>query len=194
MSLPEDHDLPRSIAARNPDALDALYDRYGRIAFGLAYRVLGDSAAAGAVVQDAFPRVWRQAGSFDRQRGSVGSWLRSIVHHRAIDLLRGRYGRRRRARARDGVEHTLASPDGWGEVSPRRERQTARAAARTLPDSQRAAIEMAYFEGLTYRDIAKRTGEPLGTIKSRIRLGRRKLHDALTASGVHEGSGAIDDA
>src|SRR6185312_13625778 len=148
----------------------------GRMAFGLAYRILGDAATAEEVVQDAFMSVWHRAVSFDARRGNTRSWLLTIVHHRAIDQLRGRYGRRRGEIDFDTLEPVLAGPDLWGEVVGGLRAEAVRAALRTLPEEQRRAIEFAYFEGLTQQEIAERTGIPLGTVKSRMRLGLRKLH------------------
>lgn len=184
MPVNDDVELLRSIASGDAESLVALYDRYGRLAFGLAYRILGDAPAAEEVVQDAFMRVWRQAARFDPSRGAVRSWLLSIVHNRSIDLLRGREGRRRSESGLEGIERTLAEPDVWGEVALTLRRERVRHAVAALPAEQRSAIELAYFDGLTHSEIAERTGIPLGTIKSRLRLGLKKLHDALTAAGV----------
>lgn len=184
VTVPDDRQLITTIALGDPEALVMLYDRYGRMAFGLAYRILGDAATAEEVVQDAFLRVWRQAESFDANRGNVRAWLFSIVHHRAIDLLRGRYGKRRTESALDEIEHALATPDIWGEVSQTLQQEQIRTAVRELPVEQRHTIELAFFEGLTHSEIAERTGVPLGTIKSRMRLGLRKLRDALATTGV----------
>lgn len=175
----DDLKLLREISAGNADALVALYDRYGRLAFGVAYRILQDASSSEEVVQDAFLRVWRQAGTFDPDRGQVRSWVLSIVHHRAIDLLRGKAGRRRQEVAIEDVERTLTGGDTWSQVSRTLERESVLEAVASLPAEQRRAIELAYFQGLTHQEIADSTGIPLGTVKSRLRLGLRKLHDAL---------------
>ncbi|HEX3722284.1 MAG TPA: sigma-70 family RNA polymerase sigma factor [Nitrolancea sp.] len=188
----DDGVLLQAIAAHDPDALVLLYDRYGRLAFGLAYRVLGDAATAEEVVQDAFMSVWRRAASFDASKGNARSWLLSIVHNRAIDQLRGRYGRRRGEIDFDTLEPVLAGPDLWGEVVGGLRAEAVRAALSSLPEEQRRAIDLAYFEGLTHQEIAERTGTPLGTIKSRLRLGLRKLHDSLVASGSYRIDGDSD--
>ncbi len=178
----DDGQVLQSIAKSDPDALVMLYDRYGRLAFGLAYRILGDAATAEEVVQDAFMSVWRKADSFDVERGNIRGWLLSIVHNRAIDQLRGRYGRRRGDVDFDKLEPILTGPDLWSEVVRGLQAAEVRSAVATLPDEQRRAIELAYFEGLTQQEIADRSGIPLGTVKSRLRLGLRKLHDALVTS------------
>ncbi len=181
-----------AIAKSDPDALVMLYDRYGRLAFGLAYRILGDAATAEEVVQDAFMNVWRKAESFDAERGNIRTWLLSIVRNRAIDQLRGRYGRQRDEIDFDKLEPVLSGQDLWAEVVRGLRAEAVRDAIIDLPDEQRSAIELAYFEGLTHREIAEKTGIPLGTIKSRLRLGLRKLHETLTVSGNYRIDGSAD--
>jgi RNA polymerase sigma-70 factor (ECF subfamily) len=188
----DDGYILNAITRRDPDALVLLYDRYGRIAFGLAYRILGDATIAEEVVQDAFMSVWRRSSSFDASRGSCKSWLLSIVHNRAIDQLRGRFGKRRSEVDFDALAPLLAGPDLWSEVLEGLRAETVRAALGSLPEDQRRAIDLAYFEGLTQQEIAVRTGAPLGTVKSRMRLGLRKLHDELTVA-VSEGIDGNDD-
>lgn len=187
MAEPGDDDLIDAIGRRDAAALIDLYDRYGRLAFALAYRVLDDAPTAEEVVQDAFLLVWRRATTFDAARGSgVRAWLLTIVHHRAIDARR-RLGRHREAVALEAVEERLAVPDLWGEVARGLERDEVRAAVEALPEEQRRAIEFAYFEGLTHREIAERTGTPLGTVKGRLRLGLRKLHGSFVATRGQRG-------
>ena len=180
----EDGDLLRAVAAGDQAALLALYDRYARLAFALAYRVLGDGPSAEEVVQDAFLQVWRRAGAFDPGRGSnARAWLLTIVRHRAIDLRRRAASRSSRDVALEAVEPVLAGPDPWDEVLATLERDRVRAAVTDLPAEQRQAIELAYYEGLTQREIAERTGLPLGTVKGRLRLGLQKLAAALGVVG-----------
>ncbi|MGA7672885.1 MAG: sigma-70 family RNA polymerase sigma factor [Nitrolancea sp.] len=188
----DDGAVLESIAKSDPDALVMLYDRYGRLAFGLAYRILGDAATAEEVVQDAFMNVWRKAESFDAERGNIRTWLLSIVRNRAIDQLRGRYGRQRDEIDFDKLEPVLSGQDLWTEVVRGLRAEAVRGAIIDLPDEQRSAIELAYFEGLTHREIAEKTGIPLGTIKSRLRLGLRKLHETLTVSGNYRIDGSAD--
>jgi RNA polymerase sigma-70 factor, ECF subfamily len=165
---PGDDELIAAVARGDQPALLALYDRYGRMGYGLAYRILGDAGAAEEAVQDAYLRIWRRAATFDAPRGGARSWLLTVVHHCAIDLLR------RRA----GAPPVVA---GLGIESER-----VRTAVETLPGEQRRAIEMAFFDGLTHREIAESDGLPLGTVKGRLRLGLKRLSGLLAepAPGV----------
>ena len=173
-----DSDLIRRVGDQDDAALLALYDRYNRQAFGLAFRILGDASNAEEVVQDAFLSLWRNAKSFDTARGGVRTWLLTIVHNRSIDRIRAA-----RSRA-TGVDLEVAdyagvTTDPWDEVTDRLDGAEVRSAVADLPPDQRAAIEMAYFQGFTHHEIADRTGIPLGTIKGRLRLGLRKLATSL---------------
>ncbi len=182
MSARGDDDLLRAVARREPAALTVLYDRHGRVAFGLAYRILRDADTAEEVVQDAFLRVWQHGASFDPALGSVRTWLLAIVRHRAIDARRGRqrrHGQRQADVGLDAVAPRLAVPDAWSEVALRLQRERVQTALRALPPAQRRAIELAYFEGLTHREIAARAGLPPGTVKGRLRLGLQKLRRLL---------------
>ncbi|HET9014326.1 MAG TPA: sigma-70 family RNA polymerase sigma factor [Thermomicrobiaceae bacterium] len=194
MREPDDEEIVSGIRRHEPDALDALYARYGRLSFGLAYRLLGDAATAEEVVQDAFLAVWRNAASFDVARGSARTWLLSIVRHRAIDHLRGRLGRERKGETDlDAVELRLVEPDPWGTVLRRLEADDVRRALASLPDEQRQAIELAFLDGLTHREIAERTGLPLGTVKGRLRLGLHRLRDQLVDARVPDVRGGSDE-
>ena len=189
----DDRELLQAIARQDADALVALFDRYNRLAFGLAYRILGDAFAAEEVVQDAFMSIWRNAASYDLARGTVRTWLLTIVRNRAIDQLRGRFGRSQSDVALDTVAPLLAASDLWDDVLVEIQAMDVRAALGALPEEQRVAIELAYFEGLTHVEIAERLGIPLGTVKSRLRLGLQKLHDLLVTTRVRRQSGASDD-
>jgi RNA polymerase sigma-70 factor (ECF subfamily) len=188
----DDRELLRAIARQDTDALVALYDRYNRLAFGLAYRILGDAFVAEEVVQDAFMSVWRNAASYDFARGNVRSWLLTIVRNRAIDQLRGRFGRSQTDVDLDALAPVLAAPDLSDEVLTHVQATDARAALRAVPEEQRIVIELAYFEGLTHVEIAERLGIPLGTVKSRLRMGLQKLHDLLVSTGVRRERSATD--
>ena len=183
---PTDNELITAVARGEHPALLALYDRHSRIAYGLAYRILGDAGAAEEAVQDAYLRLWRRAASFDAARGGARSWLLTIVHHCAIDLLRRRAGAPPVVAGLDEMAERRSVPDAWSEVSGRIERERVRTAVETLPGEQRRAIEMAFFDGLTHREIAERDGLPLGTVKGRLRLGLKRLSSLLAdpASGV----------
>ena len=131
------------------------------------------------VVQETFLAVWRQAGSFSPERGSIRAWLFSIARHRAIDITRGRSFRRERI-SLDEIGFEPRSPDVWQEVSRGLDRARVRQAVATLPESQREAIMLAYFGGQTQQEISENTGLPLGTVKGRMRLGLQKLRSLLT--------------
>ena len=174
--LPDDALLAR-IARGDAEALGVLYDRYNRMAFGVAYRVLGERVASEDTVQEAFLAVWRRVDSFDPSRGTVRSWLLTIVRNGAVDRRRGRHGRALHDATLDDVAFRLAT-DGeetFDIVAASVEAERVREALDHLPPEQREAIELAYFGGLTHQEIAARTGAPLGTIKGRMRLGLHKL-------------------
>ena len=167
------------------DALEHLYDRYKTMAYSIAYRITNDPTLAEDVVQEAFLGAWRNAARYIEGRGSVKTWLLSIVHHRAIDAIRRR---RPTTELPDPIEAAvpaaLTMPDVWAEVSASLDADTVRDALAVLSDVQREAIELAYFGGLTQLEIAERTGTPLGTVKSRMRLGLLAMRRALDgASG-----------
>ena len=187
---PPDDELIVAIAQGDHPALLALYDRHGRLGYGLAYRMLGESGAAEEAVQDAFLRVWRRAATFDPSRGSVRSWLMTIVHHCAIDLHRKRAGGPNIVAGLDEIAEQTPAPDTWSEVSGKLDQERVRAAVAQLPQEQRRAIELAYFDGLTHREIAERDGLPLGTVKGRLRLGLQRLYASLAepAPGIVQGS------
>ena len=166
------------------EALETLYDRYRAMAFAIALRITADQALAEDVVQDAFLGAWRHADRYVETRGSVKTWLLSIVHHRAIDSIR----RRRAAVALPDPElpvpPELVAADVWPEVAGRLDAVEVRAALRTLSAVQREAVELAYFGGLSQTEIAERTAAPLGTVKSRMRLGLLALRAALASGRV----------
>ena len=165
-------------------ALDFLYEQYGAMAFSIAYRITGDRAAAEDVVQDAFLGAWRNAARYVDARGSVRTWLLSIVHHRAIDAIRRRRPTVELPDTEASLPETLTLPDTWTEVAQGIDRDTVQAALTYISDVQREAIELAYFGGLTQTEIADRTGVPLGTVKGRLRLGLQGLRAALLAIGA----------
>ena len=167
------------------DALEHLYDRYKTMAYSIAYRITNDPTLAEDVVQEAFLGAWRNAARYIEGRGSVKTWLLSIVHHRAIDAIRRR---RPTTELPDPIEAAvpaaLTMPDVWAEVSASLDAEIVRDALAVLSDVQRQAIELAYFGGLTQLEIAERTGTPLGTVKSRMRLGLLAMRRSLDgASG-----------
>lgn len=180
----EDAALVAALATDEVGALEQLYDRYSALVFSVALRVLHDHALAEDVTQEVFLRIWRQPASFDPQRGRFISWLSSVARNRALDEQR-RMTRRRRAEDQDEDPVLRLPAEGRGDDPAREallaeERLRVREAMLDLPDAQRTVIELAYFGGLTQTEIAERTGDPLGTIKTRVRLGMRKLREALT--------------
>ncbi len=179
-----DEALLAAIRDRDERAIAVLYDRYGGLAFGLAYRIVGERSAAEDVVQDAFLSVWRRAVSFEAGRGSVRTWLLSIVHHRSIDRLRGVSGRARHDVPIDDFERVLATDDPWGAVEVRVQRDVLQTGMATLPREQRETIQMAYFDGYTQQEIAAAMNVPVGTVKGRLRIGLQKMRSLLAGAGV----------
>jgi RNA polymerase sigma-70 factor (ECF subfamily) len=161
-------------------ALAELYDRYGKIAYGLAYRVLRDSSLAEDAVQEAFITVWRTAGTYISERGKPQTWLLTLVHRRAVDLVR----REQRRRTPGAVEEPPATPAAEDEATLRDRRRAVQAALSQLPADQREALELAYYGGLTQSELAEQLGVPLGTIKSRMFAGLRRLRDLLREAGL----------
>jgi RNA polymerase sigma-70 factor, ECF subfamily len=177
------------IADGDLDALEELYDRYKTMAYSIAYRITNDATLAEDVVQDAFLGAWRNAARYLEGRGSVKTWLLSIVHHRAIDAIRRRHPTTQLPEREDVPPPALTLPDVWAEVSAILDADAVRGALAVLSDVQREAIELAYFGGLTQQEIADRTGTPLGTIKSRMRLGLLAMRRSLTGEEVAERDG-----
>ncbi len=167
------------VASGELHALDELYERYKTMAYSIAYRITNDPTLAEDVVQDAFLGAWRNASRYIEGRGSVKTWLLSIVHHRAIDAVRRRRPTTELPERDDVPPPQLQMPDVWGDVSASLDADTIRSALGALSDVQREAIELAYFGGLTQVEIAERTGTPLGTVKSRMRLGLLAMRRAL---------------
>jgi RNA polymerase sigma-70 factor (ECF subfamily) len=174
-----DRDQITRLVAGDLGALDLLYEQYGAMAFSIAYRITGDRAAAEDVVQDAFLGAWRNAARYVDARGSVRTWLLSIVHHRAIDAIRRRRPTVELPEAEAQLPDALMLPDTWSDVELRLDQAAVQGALTQISDVQREAIELAYFGGLTQTEIAARTGVPLGTVKGRLRLGLQGLRAAL---------------
>jgi RNA polymerase sigma-70 factor, ECF subfamily len=155
-------------------AMAELYDRYSSVVYAIALRVLGDTGAAEDVLQEVFLQLWRNPGAFDAARGSLGSWLAVITRNRAIDSLRKR-------RPETDIEDVVLSvaPDLAGEAERARTAEKVRGVLGAMAANQRSALEMAYWEGMSHSEIADKTGEPLGTIKTRIRAGLIALRKAF---------------
>ena len=171
-----DEALVALMARSDETALAELYDRYGRVAFGLALRMLRDEALAEDAVQEGFLAVWRAATRFVPERGKASTWILTLVHRRAVDIVR----REERRRA-DSLElapepaTSAADDDAW----LRFERERVQAALKQLPDPQREALELAYYGGFTQTELAERLGQPVGTIKSRMFTGLARLRELL---------------
>jgi RNA polymerase sigma-70 factor (ECF subfamily) len=171
-------DLSLVWAIRSGDerAMASLYDRYSSIVYAVALRVLGNTGAAEDVLQEVFIQLWRNPQAFDSSRGNLGAWLGVISRNRAIDSLRKR-------RPEIDIADVVVSvePDLAGEAERVQAMKRVRVVLAGMPGAQRTALEMAYFEGLTHSEIAAKTGEPLGTIKTRIRAGLQALRKAFEA-------------
>jgi RNA polymerase sigma-70 factor (ECF subfamily) len=184
LAAPTDIHLLRAVAEGDSEAFLAIYDRYRRLAFGLAWRILDDPSSAEEVVQDAFMQVWNRAAGFDASgSANVRGWLLTIVHHRAIDSWRRSHRHDDRSVALDDQLELRSLADTWETVDRRLTQEEMRAALDGLPDDQRRAVELAYFGGLTQAEIAEREETPLGTVKGRLRLGLNKLRTTLTVAG-----------
>ena len=175
------------VARSDEQALAELYRRFGRLAYGLAFRILRDDALAQDAVQEAFLGVWRTAGRFTAERAKPSTWLLTLVHRRAVDLVR-REERRRTEPLQPDTEPVGTEATDEAEVAT--QRQTIRQALRQLPAEQREAIELAYYGGYTQSELAERLGQPLGTIKSRMFTGLARLRETL-GEDVHAQFGPV---
>jgi RNA polymerase sigma-70 factor (ECF subfamily) len=180
-----DGELVARAAQGDERAIGLLYDRYGQVVQAVAYRIVGQRADAEEVVLEAFAQAWREAPRFEPGRGSVAGWLTMIARSRALDLVRSR-SRRDRITATAAADRPDTSPamsefrpDPVSSVDHDERRRQVRQALDTLSPPQRQAIELAYFEGLSQSEIAERLQEPLGTVKTRVRLGMQKLRECL---------------
>ena len=193
-AVTSDEELVGRLAA-GPDeaALSELYDRYQAMMYGLAMRITNDAALAQDAVQEAFVGVWRNASRYAVGKASVRTWMLSITHHRAIDILR----RRRATQPLPEIEEineALTAPDVWGEVARAADAAAVRTALDGLPEAQRSAIQLAYFSGLTQTEIAARENVPLGTVKSRVRLGLASLRRVLEEPDMTPATLSHDEA
>jgi RNA polymerase sigma-70 factor (ECF subfamily) len=176
--LPDDRDLLRSVAARDKEAFRQLYDRHSGMLFGLVLKILGDRVEAEDVLQEAFVQIWKTAERFDIQRAQPLGWLIMLTRSRAIDRLRARATRVRiTAEIEDPAPEQIEMPDE--QAAAGESRQAVRQALQSLPADQRRPIELAYFSGLSQSEIAEQLGEPLGTIKTRMRTGMLRLRECL---------------
>ena len=179
-----DEDLISLVEVNDAEAFAVLYDRHSRAAYSLAYRMMGERQAAEDLVQDAFLKVWRGAGSFRSERGSVRTWLLSIVHNRGIDQLRS-LGSSRRTQQRMEASAPRSQPsEAFAQSWRNSQREQVREALKTLPPEQLKVLELAYFSGYTHVEIAELLGLPLGTVKGRMRLGLKKVKDYFDSQGT----------
>ena len=171
-----DEALVALVSRSEEAALAELYDRVGGAAYGLAYRVLRDESLAEDAVQDAFMGLWRSAGSFIPERAKASTWILTLVHRRAVDLVR-----REQRRRTDSLESAPEPVTGSAEEAAwlRLDRERVQNALKQLPDQQREAVELAYYGGYTQSELAERLGQPLGTIKSRMFAGLARLRELL---------------
>jgi RNA polymerase sigma-70 factor (ECF subfamily) len=170
----DDGRLISAIRAGSEDAMAHIYDRYSSIVYSVALRVLGESAAAEDILQEVFLQLWRNPSSFDAARGNLAPWLAVITRNRAIDILRKRRPQTEIGDATVSVEFDLAN-----DAERKRVTTKIRSTLQQMPAAQRSALEMAYFEGYSHSEISEKTGEPLGTIKTRIRTGLMLLRKAI---------------
>ena len=176
-----DEELMPLVGRKDPEAFEVLYDRHGGAAYSLAYRIVGDRAAAEEVTQEAFISVWRSGARFDSTRGSVRSWLLSVVRNRAIDFLRSRAGKAPKLDFDDEavLEQRQATELTEEEALRRETAAEVRGALGNLPGEQSKVIELAYFGGFSHSEISRILGLPMGTVKGRMRLGMEKIRGEL---------------
>ena len=176
-----DEALVALVARADEDAFSELYDRFGRVAYGLALRIVRDPALAEDAVQDGFLVVWRSAARFVAERAKASTWILMLVHRRAVDIVR-----REQPRRADPLEPAppSAAEDTEEQAWLRLQRGRVQEALRALPDKQREALELAYYGGFTQSELADRLGEPLGTIKSRMFTGLSRLRELLAEGGL----------
>ena len=186
-----DRGLIARIESHDADALALLYDRHSARLLGLSQRILGDTGEAEEILQEVFLRVWKAAATFDASRGPVLAWLLVATRSRSIDRLRSRRpGRSAGVRSLEEAPETASREDIEADTAAREWEAKCRAAIGQLPEDQKLALELAYFEGLTHQEIAQRTATPLGTVKTRVRLGLMKLRERIAPYRKSEGHGA----
>lgn len=179
-----DEDLISLVEASDSEAFATLYDRHNRAAFSLAHRMMGDRQAAEDLAQDAFLKVWRGAGSYRAERGSVRTWILSIVHNRGIDQLRSQASRRRTQDKIEASAPRSQPSEAFAETWRNSQRDQVREALNTLPAEQLKILELAYFSGYTHVEISDLLSLPLGTVKGRMRLGLQKVRDFFESRGA----------
>src|SRR5215207_2055230 len=177
-----DEDLISLVEAADAEAFATLYDRHSRAAFSLAYRMMGERQASEDLTQDAFLKVWRGASSYRAERGSVRTWILSIVHNRGIDQIRSQASRRRTQEKIEASAPRSQPSEAFAETLRNSQREQVREALNTLPPEQLKILELAYFSGYTHVEISDLLRLPLGTVKGRMRLGLKKIRDYFESS------------
>lgn len=187
----DDRALIARVSEGDGGALEALYGRYGRACYGLARRILVDEQLAQDAVQEVFLTVWRDAARFDSTRGGFSTWLLSMTHHKAVDSVRREENLRKRRTTADVLEDRQSDgPNVDDAVWSLLRRERVREVLQTLPDPQREALTLAYFGGYTQREIAGLTDTPLGTVKTRMLAGMRRMKDSL--DGMSNAAGGLE--
>ena len=181
----DDRDLAERLKRHEPAAMAQLYDRYGKLAFSLIYRIVRDVGAAEDLVQETFLRVWNRAQGFDTGRGALGPWLLAVARNRAIDYIRSSGGKMARgALDLEYAEHPTAFVNFESDLLTRDREMRVRKAVERLNENQRHVIELAYFEGLSQTEMAERMGQPLGTVKTWVRTALKNLREELGEKAV----------
>ena len=181
----DDGDLAKRLQRREPAALGELYDRYGKLAYSLIYRVVRDAGVAEDLVQETFLRVWNRSQGFDADRGALGPWLLAVARNRAIDYVRSSGGKMARgALELEYAEQPAVFVNFEADVLSQDRARRVRAAVDRLNENQRHVIELAYFEGLSQSEMAERMGQPLGTVKTWVRTALKNLRDDLDVKAV----------
>jgi RNA polymerase sigma-70 factor, ECF subfamily len=182
LRFPEDADLARRLKARDATVVGELYDRYGRLAYTLIYRIVRDQSVAEDLVQESFLRVWNRAQAFDAERGSLGPWILAVARNQALDYIRSVQGRVWSGIVSADSEHPGAFRDWEGDMLDGIRLDQVRTALTKLSDNQRTVIDLAYFEALSQSEMADRLKQPLGTVKTWIRTALKTLRDELSVA------------
>lgn len=181
----DDGDLAKRLQRREPAALGELYDRYGKLAYSLIYRVVRDAGVAEDLVQETFLRVWNRVQGFDAERGALGPWLLAVARNQAIDYVRSSGGKMARgALELEYAEQPAVFVNFEADVLSQDRARRVRAALERLDENQRRVIELAYFEGLSQTEMAERMGQPLGTVKTWVRTALKNLREDLDVKAV----------
>lgn len=179
---PSDAALLAAVARGDQDAFAVLYDRFAGVVYGVVRRTLRDPAQSEEVAQEVLVELWRTANRYDPSRGGVSTWILTLAHRRAVDRVRSEQSRRNRTERLAATDHHRDHDEVAEQVALHLEHEQVRAALDTLTPLQREAVELAYYRGYTYREVAEQLGAPLGTIKTRMRDGLIRLRDALGVS------------